>query len=488
VDLKACVSLPCFALQLLCRKHPEWKDLPVAVVSEEKPLATVLQLNREARRAGARTGMRYSAALALIPSLRAGTVSREQLQQAGGALLQLLHRFSPEVEPAAFEEGVFWLGAGGLERLFGSVERWVEELRRSLSEQGFHCGVAVGSSRFGTFAAARRSESPIIFSSPRMEREQALGAPLSILPFDPKTASRLRSLAVREIASLLRLPEGGVRLRFGTRAQRLYQFASELPLPLQPVAEERQLSLQTQLPWAPADAAALLQGATVLLHRLLADLHRAGELLHSLSLELQQQNGKKIVEEIRPAEPSADPELLRRLIRLRLQSLQLAEGVTRLALRATRVKVSKGQLELFCAHPRRESAQAAQAFALIRAELGNASVQRAVLVEEHLPERRYGWEMLQRLPPLQVRGLPVKGCRLIRRVFLQPPSLQQAGLSGSGRPGQLPDRGGPYELSGIWWEQEVRRRYLYLQTAGGGILWVYHDSKEGKWRLQGMVS
>ena len=66
-----------------------------------------------------------------------------------------LHRFSPDVEPSRDEPGVFWLNASGLSYLQASLGRWAEEIVASLRACGFRAAVAVGFTRFGTYAVAR---------------------------------------------------------------------------------------------------------------------------------------------------------------------------------------------------------------------------------------------------------------------------------------------------------------------------------------------
>ena len=61
----ACVDIPALPLQLLGRRHPEWADIPVAVVAEESPQARLLWVNERARRLRILPGMRYTTALSL---------------------------------------------------------------------------------------------------------------------------------------------------------------------------------------------------------------------------------------------------------------------------------------------------------------------------------------------------------------------------------------------------------------------------------------
>ena len=57
-----CVDIPDLPLQILLRAHPDYRDMPAAVVAEERPESPLLLVNRHARDMRLRTGMRFGAA------------------------------------------------------------------------------------------------------------------------------------------------------------------------------------------------------------------------------------------------------------------------------------------------------------------------------------------------------------------------------------------------------------------------------------------
>ena len=77
----ACVDLPAFPLQLLLRRHPEWRDYPTAVVADDKPQGLILWVNEKARRQGVLPGLRYAAAFSLATELRAGEVPPAEIEK-----------------------------------------------------------------------------------------------------------------------------------------------------------------------------------------------------------------------------------------------------------------------------------------------------------------------------------------------------------------------------------------------------------------------
>ena len=170
MDRLACVNVPCLSLQLLIREHPDWKQFPTAVVTEDKPLGIITEINKNAKKGGIKIGMRYSAALAVEPLLHAGEVSNESIAMVNKEILDVLLRFSPEIEPFPLQFGVFWVNAHGLDRLYTSLHQWVHDIQQTLQKIGLTARVCVGFSRFGSFIAAKRSPHPIIFLSQDEEK------------------------------------------------------------------------------------------------------------------------------------------------------------------------------------------------------------------------------------------------------------------------------------------------------------------------------
>ena len=63
MDRLACVDLPVLPLQLLLRRHPDWRRQPAAVVDRDKAQGTLLWVNEAARQKRILPGMRYATAL-----------------------------------------------------------------------------------------------------------------------------------------------------------------------------------------------------------------------------------------------------------------------------------------------------------------------------------------------------------------------------------------------------------------------------------------
>lgn len=490
----ACVDLPQLPLQLLLRRRPGWREGPVAVVEQDRPQGRVLWVDERARTRGVLPGMPYAAALSLAPGLRADVVPPAEIASAVAGLAARLRRFTPCVEPAREEPGVFWLDARGLERLWPSLEAWASAAASDLESAGFVATVVVGFGRFGTYALARSRRGVHVLGSEAEERAAARAVPLERISIEPAHLETLARLGVKTVGEFLDLPREGVGLRFGAGLERLHGLASgERIVPLQPEKADPPPMAREVLDRPEADVERLLNVVARLLGPLLVEVGRRGKAVAGLELGFRFERLGDHIESLRPAAPSLDARLLLELARLRLGALQrLPDAVGEVVLVAREADPHRGQPALVGSDRRRDLAAAERALARVRARLGEDAVVRARLREGHLPEASFAWEPVERLGAPVLRGLP--SARLVRRIYARPLPLPQ-------RPRQEPDgwmlRGleqgpvdrveGPYVISGGWWVRPVHREYHFAETRKGELLWVYYDRLRRQWFLQGRV-
>ena len=151
----ACLDIPDLPLQLLLRRHPDWRHGPAAVVAEEQPEAPLLLINRHAQHMRLRTGLRFGAAKSLLPELRAGCVSAVEVEEAACELVRGLQTFSPHVERDPVSAGVFYLDPSGLAHLYGGETSWARAVHRYLQARHFSAALVVGYGRALSYALAR---------------------------------------------------------------------------------------------------------------------------------------------------------------------------------------------------------------------------------------------------------------------------------------------------------------------------------------------
>jgi protein ImuB len=512
VDQTACIDLPAFPLQLLLRKHPDWRLHPAAVVEADTPQGTILWINEQARAAGIRTGMRYAAGLSLAAGLRAAVVTPAEIEAEIAQLAELLRRFTPFVEPGHDEPGVFWLDAKGLERLFGSLSEWTSSLHAELVRAGFVASLAVGFDRFALYAVARgrwgqrKGESgelckekgsvpfPVIFDTPADERAAAREVRLDRLSLPTVARDTLLKLGVTTVGQFVDLPLDGVGVRFGPEVRRLHRLASgALTPPLVPEHSDVPAMRRLILDDPELDAARLIARIEEAIGPMLDEIADKGRALAELQVAFRFERLGDHLESIQPAAPTLVPKVLLELIRLRLQAVrQLPDGVMEIALVARETPAVDKQRELFAVKRRRDLEAGARALARVKAALGDDAVVRAEPRDAHLPEERFAWVPLNALSEAKPR--PVDEPRLIRRLYTTPVPLPPRErhepdgwlLRGLAQ-GPVVKVNGPYAVSGWWWKKPVAREYHFAETKSGEQLWVFYDRAQSRWYLQGQM-
>ncbi len=492
----ACVSIPRLRLQLFGNMAPELRERPMAVISEDKPLGIVLETNRAALQEGVRPGMRYASALSIVPGLQAAAIPDDVVAQTVQTVAEVLHTFSPSVEPARIGAGAFWLNADGLERLFGSMQEWADAICRTLlqpedSTGGFSATVATGTTRFATYAAARMFRRNTIFSTVEEEELMALQAPLRILPLSPRAAETLFSLGIYTVRDFLALPQGGIKRRFGQEAEDIHRFVHGIgSLPVQSMQNNPSLSRRRRFASPVVSKTAVNNACEQLIADLYEEVIHRQLLVKEVELLLLLENGwcgertDPISAVLRPAVPTRDRRLLEKLIRLRIEGIEITGPVEEIRLSAVVHRGDHKQSELFIRKPIRDSAAADRAFALIRAELGNDAICAAQLLPEHLPVRRYVWQPIEHLePPISGSAdAEVQPISRVRRI-----STRRIPVPGPSR--SVDTR---FLFSGAWWDDQYELEYRYMRSGKDAILWIVENRlnaspRSSGWTIQGSV-
>jgi protein ImuB len=484
--LRGCISVVHLPLQILLRQNPGWAGTPVAVTKEERPQSPILALNREAREKGLSVGMSYASALSLVPRLRARAVSPELIAEAKDRLVTLLSAFTPDIEPCPFDLDAVWVSVDGLQSLFASLSLWVERVRGALSAEGFPANVVVGFTRFGTYAIARSGSRSRVFTSRREEYALMSRSSIDILPLPQKTRRTLRKLEIRTVQQFVSLPAGETLQRFGKEAGLLRKaILSDDPLPIQSVALKETVPCVRHLDAPLADLDLLMPHIDELLALEAGRVEQERSVISGLTLVLRTEEGETTTDIIRPAVPTLETPLLRRLIQLRLSARQFASGVEDIEICAAKTQPSRRQEELFTVRGRDLQA-GARAFSAIRARFGNESVTHARVTDSHLPERSFRWEPLNRpiLPaPRQETGAAERPT-VVRRVRFTPAQTRMASRKLSG----LAE---PFVVSGSWWGTGGRDapfvRDYYFHDSPTGILWLFIDRLTDTSWVQGAV-
>lgn len=502
MDRLACVSLAHFPLQLLRRRHPEWKDFPLAVVDRDEPQGTLLFVDERARRAGLRPGLRFAGALSLERNLRAAVVAEDAVAEASAAVARALGALTPHVERDATTPGIFHLDARGLGLLYSGVRSWARAVAAAVDAEGYRGRVVVGFARFATQVLARarlrgNATEILCLADPDDERRRLRQSPLSHLGATPELLAKLSRLGLRRVGDFLDLEPSALRRRFGDEAWRLHRRAREHAWQApQPERGEGTWTASLVLDEALSDTELLLFVLRRLLRPLLVSLaerEKAALAVHAVLRTGLRADAPVTALSVACAEATLDEAVLADLLRLRLERVRLARAVVEIELEVVAAPADRSQLSLFRGASPRDLGAGARALARVRAEFGDDAVARAVLRDGHLPEASFAWKPMAELrapEPRAVRARP-----LVRRfrdaaVALPPRPFRErddswiASAAGHGRIESMTD---PYVVSGGWWNREIHREYCYACTESGEILWVYFDRRRRRWFLAGSV-
>lgn len=488
----ACVNIPDFPLQLLLHRNPAWRSQAVAVVDNDTARGRILLTNHLGRRRGIAPGMRLFTALDLAVDLRAAAVSEMELTNTHKSLIALLQTFSPEVESSTDESAIFWVNPAGLGRLYASLKSWVGAIHCAIHNLGFRAAIAVGFSRFGSYALAKSSSGIQIMRDASQERSCLGHVPIVQLQLSHAAVETLHKLGVVSLHDLMRLPRHSIPRCLGTEIHELLnQLQDDSPFPLRPdplpvefVEKEAFASPVTQLPWLKPVVERLLERIV----RRLAS-HRFTLTQAVLILSLDNRDSRSI--DVLPAAPMNDRTALLRLIMLRLEMVVMEAGVTELELKALGARTAAEQLQLSLDHPPRDLDAAREAITQIRAEFGEPAARKLQLADSHLPESQYRWLEIDTLTVPNPR--PIDGLPLIRNIHSTPiplmvaEDLRHGNIPGEGQGRSSSRLCGPYRIESGWWDREIRRDYYFLESRSGEMAWVFQDLLNGAWRQQGEV-
>lgn len=476
MDRLACISLPSFALQVALQRAASRPTMPLAVVKDDRPTSLVVHLNRAARDQGLRTGMRYSEALALVCDLKAVTVSPELLDAVRQKIHETLLCWSPQVEACPFDSASFWVGAGGLQGLYGGEAQWGASIRTAVAALGYRATVVVGLTRGGTYVLARSRRSTVV--SAEAEQRALAQAPITLFPLGRRHQRLLETLGLTTLASVLTIPPGEVARRFGPElGKTLRQLDALVHLPLQSRLPVEPLFRSRSLESPLADRRVLVSLLEAPLQSGLAVLVREAKLLAELRVVFVLESKDLVSEVLRPAEPTTNEGLLLKLLDLRLAQTEFSTPVTEVRLVFLSVALPASTGDLFATPSARVLGRGAEALALIRAQWGNNSVVRAVLVDSHIPDQSFRWEPVVTLaPPVPPR--PAGMTTAVRRIRRKEgpdgnPSGQRVGL--------------PLHLRVVSGRAPIDKEYWFLRTRRREVVWVSWDLLSQVSRWEGVV-
>ena len=376
-------------------------------------------------------------------------------------------RFTPR---ASLAENALLLEIGGCLRLFGGLDALHAQVVRGLAEQGIAARIAVAATPQAALWRAEGSG----------EELDALAIPE--LSWPAGVVEKLTRFGLRRLGELRRLTFSSLARRIGKDAATLIARAyGEVPDPRPDFLFPPRFDEAIELPAAVEHAPVLLFAARRLTGALAGWLNVRQAGLRECRLDLVHRQGSTPLP-LRFAEATRDGSRFERVLRERLERLQLTAPVERLRLVVESVEPLAGASGGLFDQGRAKESMAALVERL-RARLGEERVYGIIPVADHRPERA------SRQAAIGGGGRITEGPRPFW-LLAPPESLREV----AGRPyrrGPLMLLAGPERIESGWWDQDegagdLRRDYFIALTGDARWAWIFRELRPpGGWYLHG---
>ncbi len=324
----------------------------------------------------------------------------------------------------------------------------------------------------------------------------ALGRlPVQLLPQSAQKTRQLHNSGLRQLRDLWRLPQHGLRQRFGADfVGQLDRCLGKVANPIKPYQSPPFFRSSLEFDYAVENTQLLLQGAEELLARLCGFLRQRELAITHVSLTLEHEQRQSTVLEFELRQPTRAEEHLRLLIETRLDSLILPAPVLGIQIEVSNFEPFHASGHSLSGIDQAQSSLRPLIIPLLeqlQARLGNAAVCSLVCRNEHRPEQAgqtltYG-STIGAISSVEAATSNQRPCWLLP----EPLVLRQ-------EQGRLHYRSslrllsGPERIETGWWsDQEVRRDYYVARNRQGMLLWIFHERSaepgpERHWFLHGI--
>ncbi|MDB6150695.1 MAG: Nucleotidyltransferase/DNA polymerase [Chthoniobacter sp.] len=474
----AAIHVPDFALQCVLRHEPELRSHALAVVDGRLP-ACVRQMTAAAREHGVAPGMTTTQALGRCPTLLFRTVGESLLGPASALLLQTAETFSPWLEATC--EGVVTLEwrdetPGGKARHRGPLER-AQEIVAQLASCDFAAQVAVAATPALALLAAHVAEPVAVVEN---AAEFLAPLPLGLLAADDeqarseaearerqeardKTLRLLHRWGIHTLGAFSALPRDQVVTRLGVRGGDLWDRATGgAKRPLRLVRAPEHFAEAMELEHEVETLEPLLFILRRFLEQLAARLLASYRVASTLQLQLTFRGGAQHAREFRIPAPTAEVDVLFRILETHLETVTAEAPVIAVALIAQATRPEQKQFSLF-ETGLRDPNKFYETLGRLQALLGHDRVGTPVAEDTHRPdafhletprfdEAANGSRMsIQPGPPLQRYRPPLPA-------NVQVADNQPIRVFSEKAFGEITQRRGPWLGSGDWWTDRAWER------------------------------
>ena len=507
--------------------------------------------SQQAERQQVFAGMKLSEARAACADLIFVDYDEHRYKQAHQRLCRAMIGCSPKV--SVLEPGMFVLDAAGLSYL-GGENKFCSNLYKLVARAGFSTAqIGIADSTFAAVVASKCKRRR--FFIVEKGHDQEFLSPLSIkhLPINQDMQESLYELGIRAIGQMVSLSQESLMERFGKDGVIACELARGIDSrrPSLP-PQEKEFKSFVDL----GSAIELLNEIQFVLKsmsdRLMRDLRNQGYCAEELQLTFFNNDERTDQRPVKLLRPSNHPKFLLEVMKLSLEAKPLQREITAIELlvsrfcqenwqqlptandAATDSEMSDGSPPRDISTPAPEEHHSMSLTLMLQrfiSRLGEDAVVKPVPNDQHIPEHAAVW-----LPVAGKSGAPATplvpvnisyvnahvgpsalSCGLALRKLAAPQpvlvefggardgeneNIQPQAIAFEGRWYRVQEITVPERLSGLWWEQPVRRSYFValiqpkeivvdisspaVTAASSLLVLLVHDHQQGGWYVNGM--
>lgn len=220
----------CFFASVEMMRHPEWRNVPLAVCgSEEDRHGIVLAKNELARRCDVRTAETVRSAKSKCPALVTVEPHYREYVEVSRRVCAIYERYTDLIEPFGIDE--CWLDVTGSRRLFGDGCAIAESIRRAIREEiGITVSVGVSFNKvFAKLGSDYKKPDAVTVISRENFRDIVFPMPVDALLFvGRRTAEALKQMGIRTVGELAHFSRSLLESRLGKSGAMLHDYANGL--------------------------------------------------------------------------------------------------------------------------------------------------------------------------------------------------------------------------------------------------------------------
>lgn len=217
-----------FYASVECLKHPEWRNVPLAVSGNpEKRHGVVLAKNEIAKSYGIKTGDVIWQAQQKAPSLVLVEPHFDDYMRFSKTAFELYTRYTCYVEPFGADE--CWLDCTGSTKLFGSGEQIAEKIRKEMYDTtGLTLSVGVSFNKIFAKLGSdlKKPDATTVISRENFKQKVWPLPACEMMMIGRKTYDKLLKLNVRTIGDLANFDVALLKAQFGINGVRFHECAN----------------------------------------------------------------------------------------------------------------------------------------------------------------------------------------------------------------------------------------------------------------------